>query len=304
MAEPETITIEKEPVKETEVTVEDIDKKIDPREAQKNIKEDSPRFQDIYRQLKDSERKIEELIKDKGANDSLVKEMREHNKALRESYERSAKATEDMSKATIEAATKSEDIVFEKELSTAHAKLLEQKTEAFGDGNFARVTEIDEKIFDIKAKINEVKNKPVIDKTKDETITTGKLSPEKQKSVDNFKENTKAWYGVDVMMTGAARDMEMSLMANPEWANKPYDEMLGEIKKQVEERFNYKPKGTPITPSANTVESPSNVSGKSGGTVIKLSQEELRIAKEMGVSPEDWAKQKAIIERDNKEANK
>jgi hypothetical protein len=296
MPEPE-IKIEEEVVEEKEVILEEVTNNLVSEEERLDIEglpgKDHPRFKKVYAKLKAAERRVEALEKRGEEDTSLKEEMKEHNRTLQDALERTAIATEKASEATVKAAEQSAEDVLEKEFKGIHTRLLEQKKNAYEQQDYGTVVEIDDKLSDLKIEMNKLNNDKNAPKVSDETTNTA-LSPERQKEVERFMGNTSQWWEKDPMMTGAAKQIEQSLLTDVAWLNKPYGDLLDEVQKQIEKRFGFTGGKEDETPSVNTVEGSSNVSQKGGATVVKLSREELKIAKGLGVSPEEWAQQKAL----------
>jgi hypothetical protein len=299
MSESEEIVVEKEP-EGKDVTVEDVTDALLGEDKHAEKKADGPppghpRWNEIYGKSKELERKTEQLEKEREADRELMAEMRKHHDELRSAIERSAQATEKMSEATVKSLEKKEEDSFASELAGIHTRLVAQKKEAYESGDHERVAEIDDKIMDVKLEMREHKNKKGIASKQDAPKATG-VTPD-PKEVEKFKAATD-WFNKDVFMTGAAVEMERKLLSDPAWQSRSYGDVLAEVKEKVEERFGMgeeKKKGK--TPAVNAVEGGGNVSGKGGPTTVHLTAQDLKMAKEFGITPEQWAKEKSFISK-------
>jgi len=254
---------------------------------------DHPRWNEIYRKGKELERETEQLKKEREADKVLMDEMRKHHEELKAAIERSTQATEKMSEATVESLSQKKADVFTQELSGIHSKLVEQKRTALENNDLERVAEIDDKIMDVKLEMREHKKKADKKETPKDTHTgiPGAVKPD-QAEVAKFKSSAD-WFDKDAFMTGAAIELEKKLLNDPLWQARSYAEILGEVKSKVEERFNYG-KSEEKKKGVNAVEGGGNVSGKGGPTTIHLTARDLEIAKGLGITPEQLAKEKAI----------
>ncbi len=253
-----------------------------------------PRWTDVYRDMSDAKRDAKkskeeaaEYKKKLDSSDGLMNMMKDHNKNLSDAISKVDTMSDEMSK------TK-EDTEKEKAV-TLYNDLTKAKTTAMEKGEFSNVSTIDEQLMDLKIQINQF-DKARKDK-KDTPAPTKSAGPVQQPEIvaeaKRFAADTE-WFGKDEMMTGAAMAIEKTLMRDSSFTG-DYPELLEEVKKRVEERFKFETKSS--STNINSVESSSNVSGGRKGGSVKMSQEELRIAGKMGISPQDWARQKLIIER-------
>lgn len=244
---------------------------------------DSPRWTKVYRDWKEAERQLKEMKKVGGVNDSVIQEMRDHNKKLHAAVE---KLSQDVSE--------NKEDAQERELKNLHAGLLKEKKQAFEDGDYAKLSEVDDRIFDIKIQINEAKrDKKNVKPTGPVDNQPSGVSANMALDIANFK-TTAPWFEQDKMMSAAAVETERELLTQY-GKSKPYPELLEEVRKKVEDRFGYKKEKDPL--KGDNVEGSSNVSGRSARKSVKLSQEEVNMANNLGVSHEDYAKQKLMLER-------
>lgn len=311
----ETITVEIEKSSpDTEILVDNVTEKIVGEGNRDEKKDDSntkhlkpghPRWEEIYWEGKELKRTVAKMEKDKDSDKGLIKEMREHNTKLQETLERMAKASEESTRASKDAIKDQESKSVENDFKDAYEELKNQKKEALEDGNYSQILDIDEKMMDVKLQIRDLKAEKSQQKTQDKFKDSKAIAPSglpqwQQDDIDAFK-GESPWFGTDPFMTGAAQEMENNLLGKAEWKSKSYSEVLKEVKRVVEDRFKYASdngnkenlnRGAP-----NAVEGSTGVVGTKGGNIIKMSQEELKLAKNLGVTPEDWARQKSIMDK-------
>ena len=80
--------------------------------------------------------------------------------------------------------------------------------------------------------------------------------------------------------------------------NQSEDKRLAEVKNRVEERFVNSKSNNSNSPSFDAVEPGSSVSNTQNNqqNTVKLTSEEVHIARSLNITPEQYAKQKLIIE--------
>jgi len=281
MPEPEiSIETEAEP-KPVEVVVEDDVKGDDSKGLEPKEHEpppEHPRFKQIYGKLKASERELERLKGSSEANDRLIQEMRDHNIALQEAVNKLSD-------------TKDETV--KRDLKNIHEGLLKEKRQAFEEGNYDKLVDIDERLFELKVAMKTKPEKVVKEKPAPAAI---KIDGSKDKDIADFKASAE-WFDSDDMMTGAAIEMEKALLVKYK-GSKAYSEVLKEVKSEVEKRFKYEsPKDEEEDEMHQSVEGGSNISGKAKPNSVKMSRDEMEVAAKLGVKPEDFAKQKILMEK-------
>ncbi|MBT9167528.1 MAG: hypothetical protein DDT19_00866 [Syntrophomonadaceae bacterium] len=251
--------------------------KVDPRVAQDNITPDFPRFREVYGKMKSLERKVEEYEEKEKSNEKLLTELKSHNERLARAIESQV----ELSYAGMDTTDYEID-----DLIGHLSELKAKKVEALKTFDYEEVVELDEAIAETKDEINRVRyyrDVAMVDETDGE--------------VDNifltFVDETPWFNGddADPLMIQAAYEMDRVLLRDPKWQNRPLPERLAEVRRRVEARFDWKPKGRPTS----GVEGVSRVSA-GRVTSVTLSPEQVAVAKGLGISLTDYAKQIAIIE--------
>lgn len=287
---------EKEELKTGEVDIvlqpeEEIEKKekIDPRIAQENLTPESPRFKEVYKKMKNLERKIEEYEERGKSTGTLIEDLRKHN-------ERLAKAIESSVDLTREVVTAGRD-TGDDELKVLHGQLTElkaSKTAALKSFDYDKVSEIDEQIMETKFAI------------KDATQQKATPKPQKDGGVDpafgDFVDATPWFNGdtADPVMISAAYEMDKVLLRDPKWSSRPISERLAEVGRRVEARFDWKQKGNGGKPASGVEGRSSITPTKSGETTVRLSADELAICKGLSITPEAYARQKSFMAKGGK----
>jgi len=140
--------------------------------------------------------------------------------------------------------------------------------------------------------------KPEEQKGNDQPVPQQPQAPQPQeakpdpKAVEWAKENT--WYGQDRLMTGYAQALHEQLVLI-DGVDPRTDEYWGKVNSGMEERFPEKFKSQKKDPEKDKVVAPASRT-RSGKKRVTLTESELRVAKRLGISREDYAKQKAALE--------
>lgn len=254
----------------------------DPRVEQDKLTPDTPRFQEIYKNWKQSEKKIADLekkIESGSGNAPLVEEMRKHNERLEEALKQASGSRDD---------NRADDAI--KGLETKLGELKGMKKQAREEANFDSEGDIDEKMADLRVEIRDAK-KAIKDEKKaaeDETKKPkdSELTADEKSIYDDWIDNNP-WYK-EPKKKAAAIAFEKKIVKESEFADADISEILEEVGKRVEEKFK------PVK-RANTVEDGSHLGSFHLPGSVKLSPVEMEIAKGLGVSPEKFAKQKATM---------
>jgi hypothetical protein len=236
--------------------------------------EGHPRWNKVYAQMKESERKSAELQKQLDEQNALFKDMQEHNQKLAASFETQKVTTEKVNEQKIASDKRSE-----------LSKLRAAKRDALKDQDFVRADEISEEMDEIKWEIfssqipkqstPQIDESKLMEKVEQKNIqaNTERASNEFVSSTPWFQQNSEDY---DSVMSAAAVGLETQLLQQyPD----PFIR-LREVKRQVEERFNYRGKGTqntgmfmepsrPATPRSN------------GNKVTSLTPEQKRTAQKL-----------------------
>ena len=294
MADEGTVTVVEEEVG-VKVEIEEepkptIKPKVDPREAQDKLTPDSPRFKEVYGQMKALERKVEEYEEKGKSTEKLMAEFKSHN-------ERLAKAIESQVELSREAITAGKDESDEeiKQLASHLAELKVKKVNALKTFAYQEVADIDDEIMETKDEIKSIKyRKGMKEKDKGKEKENVEVDP----AFIAFIEDTPWFNGdtADPVMIQAAYEMDNVLLRDPKWAKKSIGERLAEGGRRVEARFDWKPDKTSIkTKPLSGVEGVSGVRGVKTKT-ITLSPEQVAMAKGLDIPLEAYAKQVALME--------
>ena len=246
--------------------------KVDPRTTEPPP--DHPRFHEVYGKMKGYERELESLKEKMEEKESVVDAMKNHNDKLVSAMEGVKTSIENKD------STSSENPL--EGIQGEIHRLSQEKVAAMEELEHGKVAELDEKIMDLKIQM------------RSETPTKPDIDP---KPYDAWIESN-SWFNDDPLMRGAAISVDDELSRDPVWGKKSIDERLAETGRRVTERFGYtegvvkdeKPKMSGVE-GASKGGSPS----KRPSNVIRLSQDEMRVASGLGISPEEFASQKALI---------
>lgn len=260
--------------------------KKDPRVEQNKLTPETPRFQEVYKSMKQGEAKIAELekkINEKPGDSALIEEMRRHNESLEKTIKQMGEGRE---------SNQAGEAV--KDLETKLGELKELKKQAREKADFNNETEIDEKMADLRVEIRDAK-KGIEDLKKasdDKGKKDSEMSEDDQAEFDAWIDDN-TWFSKEPKKKAAAISFEKKIVKEPKFKDSSITEVLEEVRVRVEEKFK------PVK-GANLVEGSDRTgSGLIPGSV-KLSAVELEISKGLGVSPEKYAKQKHLISQEAK----
>lgn len=266
---PEQVTdnllIEKQtPLEKKEVVVEPKNKEKEATENKEDEvkKEEKPyppegskRWNDIYKKAKDNERKVKQLEAD-------IELLREHNKQIAESRKLESEAIVKLNEKT------NKDRIKELRVNMKRAE---------ADGDYEKAVEYESQIDDLKSQIEQRADYQKPDNNDKKPVSqTPKYSEETQKAVEKFtKENP--WFDedseeYDEIMADAAIMMDSKLVQT--WSG-TINERFAEVKKKIEERFNYKKNGEGVNklPNVNSGDNPPSLK-----TGIDLTPDQKRVA--------------------------
>lgn len=241
---------------------EGMDVKIDPRDT--SPPEGSPRWNEVYKKMKDFERDLESEKKEKQNLKELVDEMKAFNQKLSSSLESQTEAIVGMT------SFKSKDS-FEDTMKQLKA----EKREAMENLDYDKVDILEDKIFELKMQKTKEIPKPIKPTYTEQDVNILK----------DFVE-TVSWYKDDPEMRAYANMLDESFLSDNVWGKKPIKERLLEVKKRTEKRFGMSTKVSGVEDGKEY--------GK-GNISISLSSDEQNLAKAFGISQQEWAKQKSYI---------
>lgn len=275
-------------VKDEEKVIED--KIVNSNETEKGKKiEDppvgSPRWNEIYWEAKEGKRAREEVKELKEAlatKDAGIEEMRKWNKAIIESLDNVKGAISDNNK--------------DNEIEALDAKLVELKAakrEAREKVDFDREVAIDDLIADVKLDIRDKKAKAEKIEKKELPLSEDKIDLKDEEQYVKWINETE-WYRKNPKMRAAAIKEEKEVWQDPDFEYAILPEILAEVKARVEKKYDYKVKS-----KSHNQDGVEGAGGSGQVTTIKLSVVEQNLAQNLGVSNEDYAKQKALIQRQN-----
>lgn len=241
---------------------EGVDEKVDPRDT--SPPEGSPRWNEVYKKMKDFERDLDNERKEKQNLKELVDEMKAFNQKLSSSLESQTEAIVGI--ASSKSKNNFEDTL--KQLKT-------EKREAMENLDYDKVDFLEDKIFELKMSKTKEVSKPAKPSYTEQDVNI----------LRDFVE-TVSWYKEDPEMRAYANMLDESFLSDNMWSKKPVKDRLLEVKKRTEKRFGMSSKVSGVEDGREH--------GK-GSTNISLSFDEQNLAKAFGISPQEWAKQKSYI---------
>jgi hypothetical protein len=257
------------------------------------------RFEEVYGKWKGTERKLNELSENLKSKEAVMEEVRKHNQALMEKIEklstRAIEAVETVKEQQSTPQGEPPQVVAARE---AMEELEEKKVVALDRLDSKEVIRIDKELRKVERYLEGYESFVAQKKAKSRAQKEEPPPPPPEQTPDPdiaAFQKTADWYGKDPLMTGAAKEYDLYLSAQPEWQNKPFSARLEKVKKDIEERF-----GTPPPPppkSSSPKPSPGAESGlglsraSSHSKTVKLNEQQLAVAKGLGITPEDYAKQ-------------
>ncbi len=246
----------------------------------------------------DERRAKEAAIKERDHAAKLAKQALEENKLLRQHLTQGEKVLMDNSKSSAE-----------------HELALAKKTfkEAYDAGDADLVAEASEKLA--TAKLNMAKAEEYVPRYSEEALQTQEdsVNKESETSVNYqqapqadakalaWQERNKSWWGIDRAMTSLAFGTHETLVnqgVDPT-SDEYYAAIDKEMRQRFPERFEQEAEGTPSTNGSGeqaqkTVVSPAKRSTSSKRVV--LTNSEVRLAKRLGLSPEQYVREKLKLE--------
>lgn len=249
----------------------------DPREVV--IQKQNKKIDFFYGKMKENEEKALAHEKELAAlreRLEVMDELKEHTRLLQEAAERTLKEKD-----------KAGAITDTSDIDSQIVKLKAEKKAARADYDFDKADDIQEMIDELKEKKLELKALGGKPKNVDApAMQQAPVSKDLVVAFDAFKEEAK-WFNTNQSMAKYAIGVDNMLMNDPDWENKSYKERFAEVKRRTEERFDYGQKDTGVESGSK--------GNKGTGKSITLSKDQIAIAAKFGISPEDYAKQLAII---------
>lgn len=283
--EPETAEMDVEPAAEDPGQNEGLPKKTAQEEEHDTH---SKRFKEVYWRMKENERKYSEML-------DTQKAMQEHNRALMDKLESvTSKAIDTVGEvARSQSAAKDKGPQLEEKLE----QLEQEKLKAMDPLNFNAelVTKLDREIRQIDRQIWERDTSAKAKQKPDQVAQPPDLDPDSKWFVEQ-----SPWFNSNAIMRGAAIALDNELAMSPEWSNKSNRDRLAEVKRQVESQFNYASgdaKEKPTKPKPASAVEPADSALGGNKVNVRLTSEELKVASGFGMTPEEYARQKAFMER-------
>ena len=227
-------------------------------------------------------KEAEDLRKQLEFERSTMSAIKEHNKALADVVGKFTQVVDEK---------KTDDVM--RTYETEMSKLLDAKKSAKENLDFSLESQIDERIMDMKLTLRDMKKQASAPKAEPKKEVADEIPADERAIYDAWIAENE-WFRNDPKMRKSAIDTEMQLRKDPDYKYATVDEILGEVKKSVEEKFSSKEKAG--KPKAGFVEGAGLSAGNKPNT-IKLTPQEVEIAKGLQISPEEYAKQKLFISR-------
>lgn len=235
---------------------------------------DHPRWNEIYKKAEDRGRELGELNTKYDQTTSTLTEMRTLNSAMYDELQ--------ILKANSQAQPNQPD-----EFDVKMLSLTEEKKVALADENYTKAMEISDDINDlnlnkVRLELSAANNKDTftqdeIDKRVNDIIASKSQTSDRdtfQKMAPWFNESDEKY---DVKMASLAVGIDAAIQTDQKYSHMDGHEKLKEVKRQVEELFNYnQPPATP--PSVSGI---SLGGGAPASNTVKLSPEEVRVAKNL-----------------------
>lgn len=246
---------------------------------------DSPRWKEVYKKYKDGEREIADLkekLQSMEGRPNQSEALLEHNRQLAEAIEKLSSTLDKSSEADVLGS-----------LEDKLAELRADKRKAREALDYDKEDALDEQIYQLRDQIKEAKIKKPVSEKKEKPADPNSSQPGQGDFAAWAKDNP--WYNNDPKMQRFANLMDDKLLHDPDWFDKPFRERLDEVAKLTKEKFGLARPNSRRT--ASDVEGGGFRLGANNGTKVTLSPEELKAARIAGIEPEEYAKQKQIIEK-------
>jgi hypothetical protein len=289
----ETVEVDKDKIVEkAEIKdpgqLEGLPKKKDPKVEQKNLEPGHPRFEKIYGELKEANRKIEALEKSGKEDSETMRLMKEHHSELIQTLE--------VSNAKIADSVKKPEVDPKIAIKEKISDLRTQRKEAKKDSDDEAIDRIDDEMIDLKVELKTLEKMPPkkeekVPPKKDNALTTDQNKVFYKHIASNawFNDpvNENIVYGIDAKFG----------KEDPDWYNKPWEDRVIKVKEEATKMIGISDNGDgkPKTPA---VEGSTGIkpSGKSENK-ITLSPDEVKAAKGFGMTVEEWAAEKFKLKK-------
>jgi len=268
---------------------------------------DSKRFKKIYakskqydeavEQLEDLKTKMSEMEQAGTSTKEMIDAMRKHNADLTSAIQQSVEAS---TAATTATTTASKSASIEAEISS----LEDKATAARAALDFDEFAKFNQMVYNKKAELEKITTEPTKkpgSKVADQPPSKVELSPE----VKEFAEK-HPWSISNPAMYQAALAQETLLRVDPKWSGKAESEIYSEVGRLVEEMYDYNKSGkieestqkSMFKPAMKAGAEPPGSSRKPNpgdSNKVRLNSEQRQMAKNLGVSEVDYAKQLQLI---------
>jgi len=249
-----------------------------------------------------AEKRIRQLIKQRKDKEDQLEAQQQQITDLQAQLQNSTKKVQETEVASL--------INFEGQLKEK-LKLAEQNyKDAYDSGDKDRLLEAQKAIADATTEIrmidakrfymeDQAKKEPVQPEATEQTAQQPQAQPQApklSKQARDWISDNSEWFNKDRILTQAAHVINEDILQegfDPE-SKEFYDEISKRLKKEMPHKFGQQ--GEPISKPAQVVAGKSRTSASSKGK-IRLSQEDVRLAKKMNVPLEVYAKEKAKVEK-------
>lgn len=264
-------------------------------ELSKYSKDVRSRIDKLTKSYHDKRRESERAAKELEAAEDFARKVYEENKRLKEQLSSGSKYLIEQSKSSAEV-----------ELESAKKRL----KDAYEAGDSDELVAAQQAISDATWRVRQAEYAQPIEPTPDIAPPTRQRVDEKTQS---WMENNNAWFGKDDEMTAAALGLDKKLQRQygsdyvgtdeyfrviDQTMRKRFPEYFGQETGEPENKsLHSEEEETPRRTKSTTVVAPATRSTPPGRIRLKASQ--VSIAKKLGVTPEEYARQVALLERGN-----
>jgi hypothetical protein len=276
--------------------------------------EGGKRWNQLYAQKKEGDRKLAELEKRQVENEATLNSIRQHNQSLMDAWQAQQNQQGSPQQNQNQPQNQPQPRV---DIQAKVSALVEKRNQAYKDDDLATAAAYTDQINDIKMEAM-FSQKPAFTKEEAQSMFTEALAGVQAQNTANVASAkfaaTSPWFdegnpAYDKIMAMSAAALEGQMANNPQWSNPGV--RLAEVKRVIEERFAWKPAGSNPVPtntvlsqpaSQGHVESGGGVPPTNGNLSNSLTDDERTVAR--GLFPGDAAsaeraylKQKNLIEQ-------